>query len=245
MSALPQHRKSPEELAKLRESHGIPPEAGVPVIPSPSTPLPEPGHRTQHSLKHSERVEPLVVPVPVLAAPGGGIEHLPVPAAPPAGVLEAKPVRSLKRSERESRPHGSRPAPAASKLPGNRHSEAQVAEIRRRSAIAAIAGGGFQLPQSARPPLLAVGYLLAIGGAAAPTLLKLLAGLRESYTLGGAMSGGYHLLVACSLAALSVAAYIYFKKTLSRHHAAFISIIAIFALVFSILHYLPQLQYGA
>ncbi|MEO0017094.1 MAG: hypothetical protein RLZZ522_377, partial [Verrucomicrobiota bacterium] len=28
MSALPQHKKSPEELAKLRETLGIPPEAG-------------------------------------------------------------------------------------------------------------------------------------------------------------------------------------------------------------------------
>ncbi|MEO0017611.1 MAG: hypothetical protein RLZZ522_894, partial [Verrucomicrobiota bacterium] len=248
MSALPQHKKSPEELAKLRETLGIPPEAGGPAPPSLPLPLPlpepepEPGHPTHHSLKH---VEPLVVPVPVLAAPGGGIEHLAVPAEPPAVVLEAKPVRSLKRSEREIRPHEARPAPAASKLPGHRHSEAEVAEIRRRSAIAAIAGGGFQLPQSARPPLLAAGYLLAIAGAAAPTLLKLLASLRESYTLGDAMSGGYHLLVACSLAALAVATYIYFKKTLSRHHAAFIAIIAVFALIFSILHYFPHLRYGA
>lgn len=253
MSALPQHRKSPEELAKLRESLGIPPDAGgtdpAPEAPAPSPAIPpEPSHRPRHSLKRSEWVEPLVVPVPVLAAPGGGIEHLAIPAPIAAGVHEPKPVRSLKRSEREGGPfipHEPLPAAADSKLPGHRHSDEEVAEIRRRSAIAAIAGGGFQLPQSARAPLLAAGYVLAIGGAAAPTLLTLLAQLRESYTLGDAMSGGYHLLVVGAVAALPVAAYIYFKKTQSRHHAAFITIIAVFALIFSLLHYFPLLRYGA
>jgi hypothetical protein len=164
--------------------------------------------------------------------------------AVPRGV---KQVRSLKRSERAGGPvtaHAPRPAPADSKLPEHRHSEEELAEIRHRSAVAALAEGGYQQPEAANTLVLTAGYLLAIGGAAAPTLLKLLAKLMTSYTMGQAMGGGYHLLVGCALAALPVAAFIYFKKTLSRHHAAFMTVIAAFSLVFATVHYFNQLQYA-
>ena len=260
MSDLPRHKKSPAELAKLRESLGIPPDSGSPADPAepvaatPPVDLPTAhGPRTHHSLKRSERIEPpapepvIVAQVPVLEAPGGAIEHLAVPAPETVATHEPKPIRSLKRSERMGGPVSlpqQRPAPVDSRLPGHRHSTDELLEIRRRSAVAAIAEGGYLPPQAATKPLLIAGYVLAIGGAAAPTLLKLLAKLTDSYTLGLALSGGYHLLLVGALAALPIAVFIYLKKTLSRHHAAFMAVTALFALIFATLHYFSQLLYG-
>jgi hypothetical protein len=263
MSALPQQKKSPEEIAKLRETLGIPVEAGssAPEAPEPAvaapladTPMPAHPPRARHSLKRAERTvvlppDPVVVAtVPVLEAPEGGVEHLDVPAQPVPVPHAPKPIRSLKRSERMGGPVSPsqvRPVPAESRLPGHRHSDEELAEIRRRAAMAALAEGGHQLPEAAGVPLFVTGYVLAIGGAATPTALKLLAKLMDSYTLGTALGSGYHVLVAGALAALPVAAFIYLKKSLSRHHAAFIAIIAMFALIFAILHYIPQLRYAA
>ena len=41
-----------------------------------------------------------------------------------------------------------------------------------------------------------------------------------------------------------IAAFIYFKKPLSRHHAAFIGVMALFVIVFGALYYFPQLRHG-
>lgn len=220
MSTLPTHKKSPEELAKLRDALGVPGHtpAGQPAPPEPP-PAPEP--------------EPVAIP------------HLDPPAHAPSAPHEPKPVRSLKRSEREpvqSPRHAT--APANSKLPDHRHSPEELAAIRRQGAIAAIKEGGFELPQAASKPVLALAYFLSIGGAAAPTLLRGLANLSESYQLGQAMSEGYHLLVAGTVASLPLAGYIALKRTQSRHHAAFVAITAFFALVFAVLHYFPQLRHG-
>ena len=136
------------------------------------------------------------------------------------------------------------PAPLAadSKLPVHRHSDAELAEVRRRDALAVMSQDAYQLPEAAHPALLAVGYGLAIGGAAAPILLDGFSRLTASYTLGMAWGSGYHLLTGCTLAALPVAAFICLRKSLSRHHAAFIAVIVFFALVFAVLHYFPQLR---
>lgn len=218
MSTLPTHKKSPEELARLRENLGIPAEFAEPEEQTPPQP------------PSAQAPEP--------------VPHLDVSSQPAHGPHEPKPVRSLKRSEREpvAVPHPE-PAPS-SKLPVHRHSPTELTDLRRREAISSLKEGGFELPKSASKPLLALAYVLSIGGAASPTLLRGLASLTESYTLGLVMSEGYHLLVAGSLAALPVAGYIALKRTQSRHHAAFVAIIAFFALVFAVLHYFPQLRHG-
>jgi K+-transporting ATPase A subunit len=44
--------------------------------------------------------------------------------------------------------------------------------------------------------------------------------------------------------ALIIAAIIFFKKPLSVHHAAFITVAVLFVVVFGALHYFPQLRHG-
>jgi hypothetical protein len=226
MSTLPTHRKSPEELARLREELGVPQPADAVAAP------PEPGPQ---ATTPPVAPEAPAVPGPV-ADPGP-----PDTAAAPEG-RHPRPLGSLRRAEHlaPAPPH----APSAIKLPGHRHTDAELAELRRRSAMAAIAEGGYLPPVPASKPLLALAYVLAIGGAAAPQLTRLYARISESYLAGKAFSEGYHLLLAGCLAALPIAGFIALQRTPSRHHAALIAATAFFALVFSLLHYFPSLKYG-
>jgi len=272
MNPLPQRRKSPEEIAHLRESLGIHPpplapdsevessnpparasDAADPLDQSnDATPLDGIAPHAQvrrrgHSFKRSER-EPRPPEAPARNAyfPNETSVILPPPTVLPVAVTpQARPVRSLKRSENAAAP-ATAPARSAadSKLPVHRHSDEQLAEARRRDALAVLSHGTYQLPTAAHPALLAIGYALAIGGAAAPVLLVGLSHLTGSYALAMAWGGGYHLLTASTLAALTVAALIGFRNDLSRHHAAFIAIIVFFALVFAVLHYFPHLRHA-
>ena len=130
------------------------------------------------------------------------------------------------------------------KLPAHRHSDQELAETRRRDALTVLSHGGYKLPKATHPAVLAIAYVLAIGGAAAPKMLEWTSLLTNDYALSHAMGSGYHLLIGCTLASLPIAAYIQFKQSLSRHHATFIAAIVFFALVFAALHYFPQLRYA-
>ena len=48
----------------------------------------------------------------------------------------------------------------------------------------------------------------------------------------------------CSTAAMLLAAFIYLRRPISRHHAAFIAVIALFVIVFGALHFFPQLRHA-
>ena len=280
MNPLPQRKKSPEEIAKLRQTLGIhppPPGAQAPKqrpTPStgpngPSTPPPpsamipaDNGPPQAHtrpqwrSFKRSENsphpilVTPLL-DTPILATPILGTPLQSASSAPPAPfglprtpLLPVEASRHLKPS-RPLQPAASVAHPVAdSQLPHQRHSPQELALARRRDALAVISHGAYQLPAAAHPVILACGYLLAIVGTAAPTLLDGLSRLTGSYTLGMAWSHGYHLLTACNLAALPIAAIIFARKSLSRHHAAFMAIIVFFALVFALIHYFSQLRHA-
>lgn len=220
MNPLPQRKKSPEEIAHLRESLGI--------RPLPETTLPD-------EEAHVEAPSPPPAPVALDEAV----------ALTPLASSHHRPIRSFKKSEQLPAPAGP-PAPSAAigKIPAHRHSQQELAEARRRDALEVMTHGTYQLPKAAHPALLAIGYVLAIGGAAAPFLLDCISRIVGSYTLSASCGGGYHVLTAASLAALPVAALIHVKRTLSRHHAAFIAVIAFFALVFAVLHYIPQLRHA-
>jgi len=139
---LPQRKKTAEELAKLRESLGIPdavPPAAAPRW-SPDPPPAQPG--------------------PAAAEPAGGAE-------PPPD--EPKPVRSLRKSEQHPLP-ARRPPPTAgvpageAKLPTRRRSDRELNELRRHAAMETRPPIAHLQSITAHPVLLGIGYLLALAG---------------------------------------------------------------------------------
>jgi hypothetical protein len=246
MSLLPQRKKSVEEIAQLRETLGIPviaqePPAGQEVVDKivPSTHQaglvhPEQtvriGHppeeqRSQgahpvHSFKRSEKIAPPSAPVPAAVIPD-----------PPPAAQSPKRVRSLRKSEQApaSPPEKSRHS-HESPLPLHRRSDQELAEIRRREALAILNSSATPKITHAHPVLLAPGYLASVIGAI------------------GFYYYEFHMAITagCVVLALFIATIIFIRNPYSRHHAAFITVIAVFIAVFASLHYFPQLtlQHG-
>ncbi len=249
MSLLPQHKKSADEIAKLRESLGIvapPPVAGE----SPaeiSVMGTAPGHEKAvpaPEILEIPAVAEIQQPKPVRTfKPGEGIPVLPVeenepqlhsahPPAPPAIPAPHGPkiVRSLRKSEQI--PLAAIQPPAAdSKLPFHRHSDEELHEIRRHDALATLAPWTHPQSLTAHLALVVPGYLFAIAGAVCFYFYDV-----EKQEL--------RITAGCAAVALLVAAFIFFKKPLSRHHAAFIGVMAMFVIVFGALYYFPQLRHG-
>ncbi len=198
MSLLPQRKKSPEEIAKLREGLGIPSEE------SSTTSDP------------SQTTDSAAIDVGV-GAEFSKAETDPLPTP--------KPVRSLRKSEQivESRLATVLPDSA---LPQHRHSDKEIAEIRRREAMALVNA-------KPNPKLVPASlWIIAIGYLAAPAAAI------------GAYFYQFHLaatfpLLACSLVA---AGFIALRHPISKHHAAFVAVLLIFVLVFSLLHHFPHLR---
>jgi hypothetical protein len=241
MSLLPQRKKTAEEIAKLRETLGVPalseeppaaqdtlvpahheaivehhPDAPEPENPAPAT---QNGPKPVHSLKRSEHIPP---PEPE------------EPKAPKAVHIDvshlAKPVRSLRKSEQVP---VLVPAPAPSgddpKIPVHRKSDEEIADIRRREALAMLSPPPPN-PKlaAAHPALLAPAYLCAIAGASCFVF--------DGFPIAAT--------AACSIVALSIAGFVFARRPISRHHAGFIAVITLFILVFGALHYFPQLQHA-
>lgn len=250
MSLLPQRKKSPEEIAKLRETLGI---SGIPaeiLPPSASGELPaEPAP----SIEHVETIVPAIHQAVVIEDD----DPLPLPTAPTAPADGPKPVHSLKRSERVpapvATPHPS-PAPARSgkpirslrksehlpqaaplpasptdsTLPYQRHSNHEIEEIRRREALALMNAGPNPRHFPAHTAIIIPGYLIPTAAAAGIWFYQ----IPIEATAGAA------------LLALVIAAGIMWRKPISRHHAAFIAALTLFLIVFSALYYFPQLRHG-
>lgn len=284
--SLPQRKKSAEEIAKLRESLGIPgqpPGEGPPpaetTAPEPEEPAvlaekPEPVAKETPAAKEIPAVkdEPEAKKEP--AAPAPKAEPVAAPTLEPLPVADTPPprvVRSLKRSERipvlpvvededdegtprqeasvpgktvlpalqvsrtvrslkksEQGPLEHHEAPADSKLPQHRHSDKELGEIRRREALAAVNTQAPPKPMVAHLAMVIPGYLAAIAGGVCFHYYELSIGVTAT----------------CVGIALLVAAFIFIKRPLSRHHAAFISVMTLFVIVFGALYYFPQLQHG-
>lgn len=138
---------------------------------------------------------------------------------------EPKQVRSLRKSEQVPLSPVHLPAPDST-LPTHRHSEEEIQRIRLQESLAAPVS--HLLDRRAHPVLVIPGYLFAIAAAV-----------------------GYHfydlqiaVTAACVGVALLFAAFIYLKKPLSLHHAAFIAVMSLFVIVFGALYYFPQLRHG-
>ncbi|MEY3897388.1 MAG: hypothetical protein RLZZ214_2909 [Verrucomicrobiota bacterium] len=227
MSLLPQHKKSAEEIAKLRETLGIPGELTTAAESAALQPEAEVHPPKQvHSLKRSEKIpglpeedhEPHVTLAEPVEAPAEPVEPV---------VHTPKVVRSLRKSEQGPPPEVHTPPPD-SKLPIHRHSEEQIQRIRRHETLAMQANASYLLSRRAHLALVIPGYLFAAAGGVSFYF----------YDFDKAVTA------ACVGVALLIAAFIFFKKPLSVHHAAFIAVASLFVIVFGALHYFPQLQHG-
>ncbi len=230
MSLLPQRKKSAEEIATLREGFGMaaplpapqeaPVETKISVPPHAAPPvwIPEIPVNT-----HGEKIS-LAAPLTSLPAPDPQPLPTPVPASTP------KIIRSLRKSEQGPR-SAIAPPLQASKLPINRHSAEQVQEIRRREALSQLQLPPNPLTLVAHLALVIPGYLGVLGAA--------------GFGLFYDTEKLHPLITAAGVAvAVVIASYIFFKKPLSRHHAAFILVMALLVIVFGTLSYFPNLQHG-
>ncbi len=252
MNPLPQRKKSAEEIAKLRETMGIPAaptmgeeialpelhaEEALPVenvveptgierisMPPPPAWIPLPQQlaslgaaRAVHSLRRSERR--------VIDQAGEKVIEpapLPIPIAP-------RMVKSLRKSEQVPvNPVRHHPLPAETTLPTQRHSERELSDIQRQGAIQLQAATNDPRTKIAHLALVIPGYFMCL----IPPIGIYYYALPLLYTA---------LAVLC---VSSITGYIFIKKPLSRHHAAFLAVMVIFTLIFSSLYYFPQLRYG-
>lgn len=221
---IPQKKKTAEEIAALREGLGIPP---VPPALEPETvpaPIEAPVEKEETTSaapeEKSENKEPVI-----------HLEPPPKPTRPQD--VEIKPVHSLRKHDLPLAP-----APAAitshrTALPTKRHDPRDVAQIRKREALAALAQpstdpAAHLRKQTASPFLYSPGYLLAI--AAAVTAYQRVHFVTPAVLLG--------------LAAVLML-FIALRKPRSRHHAALLFILVFLTLVFGALHYAPFFQHGS
>ena len=227
---IPNRKKTPEEIAALREGLGIPgsPERQLPIqnpIPAtPPAPAPmAPPMAPPQAIRSATPPEPYAIP-----QPGEPVLHLDTPAAPPA-----KTVLPLHRLRKHELPLA--PAPVHTQktaLPTRRHDPRDVAQIRKREALAKLNNPGLDPAahlrrQTAQPALYLPGYLLAVA-AAVVTFQRV-----------------HHITPIVLLAlSLAITLYIAIRKPRSRHHAALIFIVAFIAAVFGVIHYAPLFQHG-
>jgi hypothetical protein len=238
---LPERRKSAEEIAKLREAMGIPGAA-----PEEADGSPEQGQASSlASLPPETRETP-----PRQADPPAPAPSETTVSAPAAGPLEPrrpihKSVRSLRKSEQGPVTASALPRDSVPVLPTHRHSERELMELRRTQATPPDQSIAYIKNLAVAWPLVALGYLLPLGGALlgwlsvwTPTLIEpdfpamWMADLSRKPWLP---SAGLASLVVLCVMGLLLAGWFAWKKPRSRHHAGFITIISVFTVVFAIL----------
>jgi hypothetical protein len=204
MTPLPERKKSPEEIAALRDQLGIPGDAS----PAPAPAEPGPAAASSAASVDDAAVD---VDVPV-------VEAAPVPIAAP---------HSLRKSEREPVLHVAPEPPPDSPLPVHRHSDEELAALRRRS-VFDTQEHAVHMPVRRAPTVLVIGcYLVAVS----PALMI------------------YHSLpillpAAFVLLALGLGAFLFFLRPYSRHHGAFLGIVCLFVITYGALHYFPHLRHA-
>lgn len=215
---IPNRKKTPEEIAALREGLGVPGSpAKQPPIPATPPPSPEPVYEPSPPQPH-----------PVPQPSGQAVLHLDTPKIPPT---KAEPqAHRLRKHELPLAPAPARTHKTT--LPTQRHDLRDVAQIRKREALAKLNNPGLDPAahlrrQTAHPALFLPGYLLA--AAAAIMVFQRV-----------------HPITPIVLLALSLAItlYIAIRKPRSRHQAAFIFVVAFIAAAFGVIHYAPLFQHG-
>lgn len=221
---IPERKKTPEEIAALREGLGIPTKPTV---------APKPPGAAVKSEEPVEKKEP-EKPGPQPTEDGQPVIHLELPAIPARPkVVATKPTHSLRKHDLPLAPAPSAAGSRRTELPAKRNDPRDIAQIRKREALAALAQSSSDPAarlrrQTASPFLYAPGYLLAI--AAGVT-----AYLRVHYMTPAGLVG----------LAILVMLFIAMRKPRSRHHAALLFILVFLTLVFGALHYAPLFQHGS
>lgn len=223
---LPQRRKSAEEIAKLRESMGIPGAAAAEAaagVPAGSGD-----------------------PVDGVGAVDGGDEVKNRAVEEPLPPAVAKPVRSLRKSEQKV-VERARPVTAVDSagIPIRRRTDQELLEMRRIQATPPDQSIAHIQQLAVAWPVIALGYLLPLCGAicawfavwspGVPPMdfpAEWIGDLSRAPWLAKAGLGALGLFGGLAFA---LAGWIAWKKPRSRHHAGFISIITLLVLVFGIL----------
>ena len=242
---IPERKKTPEEIAALREGLGIPDAPPVPGAPrqrpapqhSPLPPIdagpaqPQPPQKTIEAAPAPvlDPVHPDAPPTMELREP---VVHLGVTPAPISEKTPdpLPPKHSLRKHELALAP-----APFVTHkttLPTGRHDDKGIAEIRRRDARQNLSStqtdpAAHLRKITAHPLLLIPAYLFAFAAGAT------------------AWQRVHHITPIALLAvAGAFALYIFIKKKRSRHHAAILAIIILMTLVFGGLHYAPVFNHA-
>jgi hypothetical protein len=238
---IPDKKKTREEIAALREGLGIPdsiPQPGAPrqrpqqASPSPAAPAPQPAPGT-HVIPPTDKLvlDPTHPDHPLPDGADEPVIHLdvvPLPAEPVKP--EPKPIHTLRKHDLPLAP--APPVTHKTALPSHRHDPRDIAEIRKREALASLQQPAMNpaanlRKQTASPFLYVPGYLFAIVAAAT------------------AYQRFHHLtpIVLLSLSAL-IMIFIAARKPHSRHHAALLFILIFLTLAFGGLHYAPLFNHA-
>lgn len=221
---IPERKKSHEEIAALREGLGIqvpaeePKRNLAPAPPlSPATPQPAP---------LSSPPDPVSPVTDVLPQSDENIIHLNITPLPPKQFTTTS--HSLRKHDLPLAPAS--PVTHQTTLPSHRHDFRDIAQIRKREALAKLQQPGVDpvahiRKQTAHPLLYLPGYLLAIA-------------------TGVTIYQRFHYITPIVLLALSLAItlYIAIRKPRSRHHAALIFILIFLTAAFGGLHYAPHFR---
>ncbi|MCW1885857.1 hypothetical protein OKA04_14045 [Luteolibacter flavescens] len=240
---LPQRRKSAEEIAKLRESLGIPGEAQ-----EEATAPEEPAIETSAPVSADASPEEQAPADP--AVEEAAKSEIPAPKPPvtaeekPQSTVPQRQVRSLRKSEQK--PVELPRVETKGGIPVRRHDDRELMEIRRAQSAPPEQTIAHVQSQLAPWPLVFLIYLLPFTGALLgwlaawtpkipqPHFPALWMGdLSRKAWLGDA---GFAALTICCVLGLAGAGWIAKKKRLSRHHAGFITILAVLIAVFGIIH---------
>ncbi len=219
---IPERKKTPEEIAALREGLGV----TAPVAQPEPAPVSPPAAAQESPLPSKPDTD---APEPNTTAQAEDpVVHLDMPSLP-----VTKPDPQSHRLRKHDLPLA--PAPPTTQktaIPAHRHDPRDIEQIRKREALAKLQMPGADpaahlRKQTAHPVLYIPGYLLAIAA-------------------GAVAYQRVHHITPIALLALSLAItlFIAIRKPRSRHHAALIFILIFLTAVFGGLHYAPLFHHG-
>lgn len=236
---IPKKKKTPEELAALREELGIPDAAPppppalpeIPAKPAPPTPArnsgpPPPSHQPDEP----KPSPPSVIEQPV-EKPANQVREAIVQLKSQSTTQTTQPTKnphSLRKKELPLAP--STLQTTKTEIPKNRHDEEDIARLRKQETFA-------KINQPAADPMVRLQ-----GMTARPYLLIPAYSLAAAAAYTAAVRVHYYTPIALLLLAAALAIFIFLKKKRSRHHSAILAIIILMTAAFGTLHYAPLFQ---